>query len=41
MVGDKLRWQNDGVLSVMVQEAPKVPHDPTALRIVDFSLKEK
>jgi len=41
MVGDNLRWQNDGILSVMVQEAPKVPHDPTALRIVDFSLKEK
>ncbi len=39
MLGDKYRWQRDGMLSVMVQESPKKPDTPTALRILDFSLR--
>lgn len=37
MLGDLYRWQQDGVLSVMVQGKPDKPHDPTALRVLDFS----
>lgn len=37
MLGDLYRWKQDGVLSVMVQESPEKPHQPTALRILDFS----
>ena len=38
MLGDPYRWKDDGVLSVMVQEAPETPHQPTALRVVDFMI---
>lgn len=41
MLGDIYRWRKDGVLSVMVQESPENPHQPTALRIVDFSFSNK
>lgn len=37
MLGDVYRWKRDGILSVMVQGSPKKPHQPTALRILDFS----
>ena len=38
MLGDPYRWKNEIVLSVMVQESPKKAHEPTLLRILDFSL---
>ena len=37
MLGDVYRWKRQGVLSVMVQESPEEVHEPTALRIIDFS----
>jgi hypothetical protein len=36
MVGDLYRWKDEGVLSIMVQEMPAKPHDPTSLRIIDL-----
>jgi hypothetical protein len=39
MLGDAYRWKRQGVLSVMVQQSPEEVHEPTALRIIDFSLK--
>jgi hypothetical protein len=36
MLGDYYLWKQEGILSVMVQERPEKPHDPTPLRIVDF-----
>jgi hypothetical protein len=36
--GDVYRWKSKGVLSVMVQESPKEAHEPTALRVIDFTL---
>ena len=39
MLGDPIRWRRESVLSVMVQDSPPEPHDPTALRIVDLSFK--
>jgi hypothetical protein len=39
MLGDPYRWQQEGVLSIMVQEMPAKPHDPTALRILDFAFQ--
>jgi len=39
MLGDPYRWKSEGVLSIMVQESPNKAHEPTALRILDFSLK--
>lgn len=41
MLGDPTRWKTDGTLSVMVQETPKKLHDPTPLRILDFTLENK
>ncbi|MHC4356311.1 MAG: BNR repeat-containing protein, partial [Planctomycetota bacterium] len=41
MLGDVHRWKQQGVLSVMVQESPERPHQPTALRVLDFSFKDK
>ncbi len=35
-LGDLYRWQQDGVLSIIVQETPKEPGEPTPLRILDF-----
>lgn len=37
MLSDPYRWQEEGVLSVLVQESPAKPRDPTALRILDFA----
>jgi hypothetical protein len=39
MLGDVYRWKSQGVLSVMVQQSPDTFHEPTPLRIIDFSLK--
>ena len=36
MLGDPYRWRQEGILSVLVQESPENPHDPTPLRILDF-----
>jgi hypothetical protein len=41
MVGDFYRWKEEGVLSIMVQEMPEQPHDPTPLRIVDLVFKKE
>ena len=39
MLGDRVRWKSQGVLSVMVQESAAKPGEPTRLRIIEFSLK--
>jgi len=41
MLGDNYRWAKDGVLSIMVQQSPEKTHQPTPLRILDFSLEER
>lgn len=41
MLGDPHRWQDEGVLSVLVQESPAKPREPTALRIMDFAFERK
>jgi len=38
MLGDTHRWRKEAVLSVMVQQSPAKPHEPTPLRILDFAL---
>ena len=39
MIGDPYRWQAEEVLSILVQQSPAKPHDPTPLRILDFKFK--
>ncbi len=39
MLGDPNRWKKEGVLSVMVQQSPKKEHEPTPLRILDFTFQ--
>ena len=41
MLGDPYRWQEEGVLSVLVQASPAQPREPTALRILDFAFVRK
>ena len=41
MLGDFYRWQNSGVLSIMVQDKPVKKHQPTSLRILDFQFQKK
>ena len=41
MLGDVYRWKKQGVLSIMVQETPEKPHQPTPLRILDFSFSKR
>ena len=41
MLGDNYRWAREGVLSIMVQQSPERAHQPTLLRILDFSLEER
>ena len=41
MLGDVYRWKKQGVLSIMVQESPEKPHQPTPLRILDFSFNKR
>lgn len=38
---DPVRWKQEQVVSVMMQESPTKPHDPTPLRILDFTLGSK
>ena len=38
MLGDPYRWQQGGVLSVMVQESPAAAHQATPLRILDYTV---
>lgn len=37
MLGDRDRWQRERVLSILVQDSPAKPHDPTPLRLLDFA----
>ena len=39
MLGDFYRWKKEGILSVMVQDAPVESSTPTPLRILDFSFR--
>ena len=39
MLGDPYRWTQEGILSVMVQDAPENPSEPTSLRILDFHIE--
>jgi hypothetical protein len=41
MLGDAYRWQTRGILSIMVQGAPRRAHEATPLRILDYSLKQE
>ena len=36
MLGDGHRWQEEAVLSIIVQKTPLKPREPTPLRILDF-----
>ena len=36
VLGDKYRWQSKGVLSVILQDAPKAPKEPSALKVLDL-----
>ncbi len=38
MLGDRYRWREEGILSIVVQESPTNPHDSTPLRVLDFTL---
>ncbi|MHC4917160.1 MAG: BNR repeat-containing protein [Planctomycetota bacterium] len=39
MLLDPCRWKAEGVLSVMVQGSPENDHQPTALRVLDFTIR--
>jgi hypothetical protein len=41
MLGDPYRWQMNGILSIMAQGAPTKAHEPTSLRILDFTFKHE
>jgi hypothetical protein len=41
MLGDDCRWQQDHVLSVIVQGLPKKTHEPTPLRVIDFTFASR
>lgn len=41
MLGDKYRWSSEGVLSVIIQNTPKAVHEPSSLKVVDFSFQIK
>jgi len=40
MLADPYRWKKEAILSVMVQKSPTKPHQPTPLRILDFSFQK-
>jgi len=40
MLGDTTRWKSEGILSVMVQQTPKVLGTPSPLRVIDYRLDE-
>ena len=37
MLADYYLWKNSGILSIVVQEMPEYKHQPTSLRVLDFS----
>jgi hypothetical protein len=39
MLADTARWKDEGVLSIMAQDVPAQPHEPTALRVLEFALE--
>jgi len=39
MLGDPYRWTQEGILSVLVQDSPENPSEPTPLRILDFQIE--
>lgn len=39
MLADIYRWKSEGVLSVMVQDAPKGIHESSALKVIDLSFQ--
>ena len=39
MLADYYLWKTKGILSIVVQAMPKYKHQPTPLRILDFSIK--
>jgi len=39
MLGDPYRWEQEGILSVMVQESPENPTEPTPLYVLDFQIE--
>jgi hypothetical protein len=39
MLGDPILWKQSGILSVMAQQTPENPGEPTTLRIMDFTIK--
>jgi len=41
MLGDPYRWQDEGVLSVLVQQSPSQSRQPTPLRILDFRVTSR
>ena len=41
MLADVPLWKEAGVLSILVQESPGKAHQPTALRVIDFTVSER
>lgn len=39
MLADPFHWEQEGILSVLVQESPENASEPTPLRILDFQIK--
>jgi hypothetical protein len=40
MLGDPTRWNTQKILSIIVQETPKVIGTPSSLRVLDFQLTQ-
>jgi hypothetical protein len=40
MLADYYLWKKKGILSIVVQEMPKYKHQPTSLRVLDFSVRK-
>ena len=41
MLGDRYRWQSEGVLSVIIQDPPEESHEPSPLKVLDLSFEIK
>lgn len=41
MLADPVKWRQSGVLSVMVQDFPARPQEPTALQVLDFEVRRR
>jgi len=39
MLADYYLWRRKGILSIVVQEMPKYKHQPTSLRVLDYTIK--